>query len=76
MATGSGLPDDHRQPPRPAAPVAWTNTPDVLPILPDEVALIVLHVGTDLAAILSKGGSTSAGTADRRSSSEPKGSIG
>ncbi|WP_164523306.1 hypothetical protein [Sphingomonas koreensis] len=32
--------------------VALTDAPNVLPVLTDEVALIVLHLGADLAAIL------------------------
>lgn len=35
-------------------PVALTNAPDLLPVLVDEVALIVLHLGVDLANILNE----------------------
>lgn len=53
MAIGDEPPPGGRQP-RDAGglPVARTNAPDLLPVLADEVALIVLHLGPDLVKML------------------------
>lgn len=55
MAIRSEPPDEGRQS-RDAAglPVALTNAPDLLPVLTDEVALIVLLLGPELSAILNE----------------------
>lgn len=50
MATGRDSSKTNSQPRRRA--VALTNAPDVFPVLPDEIALIVLHLCADLVTIL------------------------
>ena len=47
MATGRDIPDLENEPVVRA--VVMTDAPDVFPVLPDEVALILLHLGSDLS---------------------------
>lgn len=47
MATGRNNPDTTNEPV--VRSVVVTDAPDVFPVLPDEVALILQHLGSDLS---------------------------